>query len=245
MKKVLLLLLCVFGLNQIFAYEKIDPSIFKDMIKPIIKNDSYKIDKVKIKIKVPNFADNPVQVPIFVDAKNIKNAKRLVILADYNPIPKVIDMEIKHILPVFSTNIKVAHETPLRVLVQDTTNTWHIASSNINSSGGGCDVTSLSSKNKDFEKLLGNIKSKIFNKKDRQRIKASIFHPMETGLIFGNPEFFIEKILIKNNDVIISKIQTTSVISENPRFIFETEKSHKNLSIHFVDNTGSEFKAKL
>ena len=28
-----------------------------------------------INIKVPLFADNPVQVPIFVDAKAIKNAK--------------------------------------------------------------------------------------------------------------------------------------------------------------------------
>ncbi len=245
MKILLSLGLLFLGFCNLFSNQDIDKSTFDTLIKPIITKDKYEFDKNKIKIKVPKFADNPTQVPIFVDATKIKNTKRLVILADYNPIPLIIDMQIKEILPVFSTNIKVAHETPLRVLVQDKNNTWYIASSNINSSGGGCDVSSQTSSNKEFEDLLGNTKGKIFDKKNKKRIKVSIFHPMETGLIFGEAEFYINKIIIKNSEKIISEITTTSVISENPRFIFETNNSYKDITIHFFDNTGNNFKLSL
>lgn len=245
--KILYFLLLNFLLAQnIYAQNPIASPTFDDILKDIVKNDKYVFDNENIKIKVPLFADNPVQVPIFVDAKNIRNAKKMILFADLNPIPKIIDMDLKNILPIVSLNIKVAQETPIRALVLDDKNVWHIGSNNIKSFGGGCSVSSTSSSNTDFGKLLGKIKTEIFEvENNTYRIKSSIFHPMETGLIFGAPEFYINKIVLKDNENILSIMELFSPISENPRFTFETKVKSQNHKIEFSDVDGNLFKSEI
>ena len=233
-------------LQILYAKNPIPSPTFDDILKEIIKNDSYIFDNENVKIKVPNFADNPVQVPIFVNAKNIKNAKRMILFADLNPTAEIIDMDLKNILPLVSLNIKVAQETPIRALVLDENNVWHIGSKNIKSFGGGCSVASVSSSNTDFSNLLGKIKIEVFEVEDNiYRIKSSIFHPMETGLIFGNPEFYINKIVLKDNTNILSTMELFSPISENPRFIFETKVKSQNYIIEFSDVDGNVFTSEI
>lgn len=245
MRKFLMFIVFLTITLNLKAQTLIEPSTFNDISKPIIGDSKYTIDKENIKIKVPKFADNSLQVPIFVDASKVKNAKRMVLFADYNPIPIIVDMQTSNILPVISTNIKVAMQTPLRVLVQDDKNNWRVNTAIIKSAGGGCDVSSLASENDEFADKLGQTKGKVFDKNTRKRVKSSIFHPMETGLVFGSSEFYIDKILIKQNDKVLSTIKTTSVISENPRFIFEMNKDAENISIHFIDNQANNFKLQL
>lgn len=242
MRIIYFLLLSFLLIENIYASNPIPSPTFDDILKDIIKNDKYIFDDENIEIKVPSFADNPIQVPIFVNAKKIKDAKRMILFADLNPIPKIIDMDLKAIYPIVSLNIKVAQETPLRALILDDKNVWHIASNNIKSFGGGCSVASVTSSNTDFGKLLGKIKSEVFEvEKDTYRIKSSIFHPMETGLIFGNPEFYINKIILKDNSNILSSMELFSAISENPRFIFETKIKSQNYIIEFSDVDGNVF----
>jgi sulfur-oxidizing protein SoxY len=246
MKRILIFIILVLGISNLNAKNPIFSPTFDDIVKQIIGEDKYIFDDKNIKMKVPNFADNPVQVPIFVDATKIKDAKRLIIFADLNPIYEILDMKTNFLLPVFSTNIKVAQETPLRALVQDKNDLWHIGSININSNGGGCDVSSQASNtNSEFTKYLGKSKGKIFDKKDKKRIKASIFHPMETGLVFGNLEYYIKQIHIKEASKTLTEIKITAAVSENPRFIFETKKEFKNLNIEFLDSDANDYLLKL
>lgn len=246
MKFIHLLILLFIFLQNLYAKNPVESPTFNDILKEIIKNEPYVFDDENIKIKVPTFADNPVQVPIFVDGKNIKNAKRMILFADLNPTAQIIDMDLKNLFPLISLNIKVAQETPIRALILDENNIWHIGSSNIKSFGGGCSVSSVSSSNTDFEKLLGKIKIEVFEtEKDAHRIKSSIFHPMETGLIFGNPEFYINKIILKENKNILSVMELFSTISENPRFIFETKSKLQDYIIEFSDIDGNTFTSEI
>jgi sulfur-oxidizing protein SoxY len=220
---------------------QIESANFYTILKNIIAEEKYVFDDENIIIKVPDFADNPVQVPININGEKITNAKRLVVFTDYNPISTIIDMELNNLLPKISTNIKVAQGTPLRVLILDEKNIWHIGSANIKSNGGGCDVSSQTSTNNEFEKLLGETKGELFQKGNQTRIKASIFHPMETGFKFGTNQFFIDNIILKTNGQVLSKIKLTAVVSENPRFIFETKETINNLSIEFYDIDNNKF----
>lgn len=240
MKYIFFILLFIVNLC---AKNPIPSPTFDEILKPIIQDKKYIFDDENITIEVPNFADNPVQVPIFVDAKNIKNAKQLILFADLNPIPVIVDMKLLELLPLISLNIKVAQETPIRALVLDDKNIWHIATKNIKSFGGGCSVASDSSTNSDFAKLLGKTKINIFENADITRIKTSIFHPMETGLVFGKNEFYINKINILAQNKTISLIKTYSAISENPRFIFETKVKTDDYKIEFFDVDGNKFTA--
>ena len=244
MKYLLTLLLIFASIQNLFANNPVPSPTFDDLVKNVIKNEKYIFDDKNIKISVPKFADNPVQVPIFVDGKKIIGAKRMILAADLNPTFEIIDMKLDNLLPVVSLNIKVAQETPLRALILDKDNMWHIGSANIRSFGGGCSVASVATGDSEASKYLGKIKSNLFEKENINRLKASIYHPMETGLTFGNTEFFINKILLKEGKKVLSEIQTYSTISENPRFIFETKNKSKTFTIEFYDNDGNEFISK-
>jgi sulfur-oxidizing protein SoxY len=241
MKYIFFLLVSFILIQNTYAKNPVESPTFDDILKEIIKDEKYIFDDMNIKIKVPLFADNPIQVPIFVDAKAIKNAKKLIIFTDLNPIPKVIDMDLINLLPIVSLNIKVAQETPIRALVLDDKGVWHIGSNNIKSFGGGCSVSSVASSDTNFDKLLGKTKGNIFKTDGVYRLKTSIFHPMETGLVFGNSEFYINKITIKADNQILAKIDAYSSISENPRFIFETLVESKDYKIEFFDIDGNKF----
>ena len=241
MKYIFFLLIFFLFAQNTYANNPVESPTFDDILKRIIQDDKYIFDDKNINIKVPLFADNPVQVPIFVDAKAIKNAKRLILFADLNPIEKIIDMDLVNLLPIVSLNIKVAQETPIRALVLDDKGLWHIGSNNIKSFGGGCSVSSVASTDTNFDKLLGKAKGNVFKTPDSIRLKASIFHPMETGLVFGNSEFYINKITIKADDKVLANIDAYSSISENPRFIFETLVETKDYKIEFFNIDGNKF----
>lgn len=241
MKDIFFALFLIFSSQNLFAKNPISSPTFVEIINGLLKSEKYIFDDKNVIVKVPNFADNPVQVPIFVDAKKIKNAKRMILFADLNPIPVIVDMKLTGLLPIISLNIKVAQETPLRALVLDEKGTWHIGSANIKSFGGGCAVSSTASSDTNFDKYLGKVKGELFKKGNITRIKASIFHPMETGLVFGNNEFYINKIAIFAQNKKLSEIATYSAISENPRFIFETYDEVEKYKIKFFDIDGNEF----
>ena len=243
MKYLFFFIVSLFLAINLHAKNPVSSPTFIDIIKEIIKDDKYIFDDKNIELSVPNFADNPTQVPIFVDGKKIKNATRMILFADLNPIPEIIDMQLGKLLPVVSLNIKVAQETPIRAMILDEKGVWHIGSKNIRSFGGGCSVSSSEAMDTDYSKYLGKTKTNLFqtSSKDIHRLKASIFHPMETGLVFGNSEFYINKILVKKADEVLSEIKTFSPISQNPRFTFETIDNSKNYTIEFYDNDGNEF----
>lgn len=241
MKYIFFLLVSFLLVQNSYGKNPVESPTFDDILKEIIKDDKYIFDDKNINVQVPLFADNPVQVPIFVDAKAIKNAKRLILFADLNPIEKIIDMDLVNLLPIVSLNIKVAQETPIRALILDDKGLWHIGSNNIKSFGGGCSVSSVASTDTNFDKLLGKAKGNVFKTPDSIRLKASIFHPMETGLVFGNSEFYINKITIKADDKVLANIDAYSSISENPRFIFETTLESQNYKIEFFDIDGNKF----
>ncbi len=241
MKNIFFALFLIITSQNLFANNPISSPTFKDIINDVIKGEKYIFDDKNIIVDVPKFADNPIQVPIFIDGKNIKNAKRMIVFADLNPIPVIVDMKLIDLLPLISVNIKVAQETPLRALIQDDKGIWHIGSANIKSFGGGCSVSSVSSSDTNFDKYLGKAKGEIFQKGDITRIKASIFHPMETGLVFGNSAFYINKISIFTKNKKLSDITSYSAISENPRFIFETKNKSKDYKINFYDTDANEF----
>lgn len=243
-KSILLIKLIFLSLGVIHLQANTDPlnsPMWEDVRKKFLNNEEFVFDNKNIIIKVPSFADNPLQVPIYVDASYYKNAKRLLIFADLNAIIPLVDMELLDFKPVISVNMKIAQGTPLRAALLDENGLWHVASANIKSFGGGCSVASEASALENWESQLGKSKYHTFKKDEVYRIKFSVFHPMDTGLFVGNPAFFIEKIIIKENNKIVAKIKTHASVSENPRFLLETQKGNGNYLITITDNDGNEF----
>lgn len=231
-------------LLSISCFAQKDPlnsPMWNDVKKMFLKDEAFVFDSKNIIIKVPSFADNPLQVPIYIDASYYKNASRLILFADLNAIIPIVDMKLFDFKAIISLNMKIAQGTPLRAAIKDKNGLWHIASSQIKSFGGGCSVASEASTLADKESQFGKYKINTFELENRNRIKLSIYHPMDTGLFIGNPEFFINKIKISKNNKTIALLKTYASISENPRFIFETSKGSQKYKIQINDTDGNEF----
>lgn len=241
-KSVVKLVFSILLLTQLsYAQDPLNSPVWDETIKKMIGNDDFIFDDKNIKIHVPAFADNPLQVPIFVDASKIQNAKRLLVFADLNAIVKVADFDLKQMKPILSLNIKIAQGTPLRAVVLDENNLWHVGSANINSFGGGCSVASSASAMENYEDLLGKTKNKVWQLEDTYRIKWSIFHPMDTGLFVGNPSFYISDINISSNNKNIGNMKIYASVSENPRILLETKQGKGRYQIFVRDTDGNEF----
>lgn len=221
--------------------DPLNSPVWNETIKKMIGNDKFIFDDKNIKINVPAFADNPLQVPIFIDASKIKNAKRMIVFADLNAIVEIVDFNLQKMKPVISLNIKIAQGTPLRAVVLDENNLWHVGSANINSFGGGCSVASNASDMENYEDLLGKTKNKIWKIKDTYRLKWSIFHPMDTGLFVGNPAFYISDIKILSKNQELANLKVWASVSENPRILFETKEGNGDYHIQILDTDGNEF----
>ncbi len=238
------LILFILTQSLLAKQDPLNSPMWNDVKKMFLRNEAFVFDKKQIIIKIPSFADNALHVPIYIDASFYKEASRLIVFADLNAIIPLLDMKLSGLLPVISVNMKIAQGTPLRAAIKDKNGLWHISSAQIKSFGGGCSVASEASLFENKNKYLGKYKINIFSLKNKNRIKLSIYHPMDTGLFIGNPEFFINKIKISSNQKTLALIKTYASISENPRFIFETNLKYKEFTIELSDTDGNEFKVK-
>lgn len=236
------LLFMILLINQLtYAKDPLNSPVWQETIIKMIGEEKYIFDDKNIQINVPSFADNPLQVPIFIDASKIENAKRMVVFADLNAIVKIADFDLLKMNPILSLNIKIAQGTPLRAVVLDKNGLWHVASAQINSFGGGCSVSSVASSVSNYEDLLGRTKSNIWKNNDSYRIKWSVFHPMETGFFVGNPEFYISDINILSNNQSIGKMKIYASVSENPRILLETNEGNGTYKIELLDTDSNEY----
>lgn len=214
---------------------------FDDLLQNTLHGAPYCFDDANITINVPKFADNPAQVPIYIDATKIKDVKRVIAFADLNLIPEIMDIKLLNLKAIFSFSIRVAQETPIRVLVEDANGLWHIGSANIKSFGGGCSTNSPE-ESKKFALLLGKHKSQTVRKNKAYSIKFSIFHPMETGLMFGTNPFYIKHLDLYSKKERLASMDLTSAISQNPTMTFETMGGDGTYTIELKDSDANEYR---
>ena len=67
---------------------------------------------------------------------------------------------------------------------------------------------------------------------------------METGLFFGNSEFYINTLEILDDNKAIVHIKTSSAVSENPRFEFKKLYGKGLYTIIMNDTDGNTFTLK-
>lgn len=213
---------------------------FDDLLQKTLHGANYSFDDMNITVNVPKFADNPAHVPISIDASKIKDAKRMIVFADLNLIPEIMDIKLLNLKAIFSFSIRVAQETPIRVLVEDADGLWHIGSANIKSFGGGCSA-STPEESKKFAPLLGKHKSHTMRKGKGYLIKFSIFHPMETGLMFGTNPFYIKHLELHSSNELLASMELTSAISQNPTMIFETMGGDGTYTIDLEDTDANKY----
>jgi sulfur-oxidizing protein SoxY len=201
----------------------------------------------RVEVQGPSFAEDPMNVPITVRVKGLPDVQRVVVLVDRNPIRKVLEYQPVAALPVIGFRFKLEQASPVRAAVQTKDGLWHVGSTWVDSSGGGCTVNGASRNDGTWSQTLGQGQAKVYGQSAvigdaAARLRLRVMHPMDTGLVGGVPAFFVNKLSVRDADGReLARLQTFEPVAENPVFSFDFATAPRApLSISGTDNNGNK-----
>jgi len=203
----------------------------------------------RVKVMVPNNAEDQFFVPVTVDAQAIDDVQEIVVLADLNPIPKVLSFRPDHAAPFIGMRIKVEQSTPVRAAVRTSDGVWHVGGSIVDAAGGGCSAPAQQYTNANWAQTLGQTRATV-RREDAEtaRVSLRIRHPMDTGLADGIPAFYLSHLAVTaDGSRSIGSIESYEPVSENPTFTLKAKVSADQASLAFNgrDNEGNIYSFSL
>jgi len=200
----------------------------------------------RVKVQGPSFAEDPMNVPITVQA-DLPGVQRIVVVVDRNPIRKVLELQPLAARPAVSFRFKLEQASPVRAAAQTADGVWHVGGTWVDSAGGGCTVSGATRADGSWSQTLGQVSAKVFSSSPTgggdaaARLRLRIMHPMDTGLVSGVPAFYMNRLAVRDaRGRELLRIQTFEPVSENPVFSFDfAERPPGPLRIEGRDNNGN------
>jgi sulfur-oxidizing protein SoxY len=199
-----------------------------------------------VRVLAPEMAENSQEVPIIVDIVGLSDIKQVLVFADYNPLPKILEFFPEDAEPRIGFRVKLQQASPIRAAALSGDGRWHVGGVWVDAAGGGCTLPSVGSANPEWESRLGEIDARIWPMEgERQRLRFSVLHPMDTGLAPGVPAFYAETIeLADDQGKRLATIKPYEPISENPLFTLDLPGKTRVI-LSGRDNNGNLFNADI
>jgi len=199
----------------------------------------------RIKVLAPTAAEDPLDVPIMVTSDGIADVEEVVVIADLNPIQKILAYQPKRASPDISFRFKVEQSTPVRAAMRTKDGVWHLGGTWLSAAGGGCTTPSGGSSGL-WQGHLGEVNARIWPREDKnQRLRLRVIHPMDTGLAKGVPVFYIDQITLRDDSgAELATLQPFEPISENPVLSFDL-KNVGPVHVEGHDIQGNTFTATI
>jgi len=244
--RTLLLLVTWLATGPVMAADQADPlgdrGRWADMQRQFYRDGQVTFDP-RVRVEVPANAEDAMNVPVAVDARALAGEQidRIVVVADYNPILKVLEFEPVAVAPYLAFRMKVQQTTPIRAGVRLRDGRWLVGSAVVASQGGGCTAPSTGRGVAGWERTLNTVSARQFESSAGNRLRFSVLHPMDTGLANGIPAFFIDDLSIRDADGrTIARILPAEPVSENPVFTLELGGVQRVTQIDGRDNNGNK-----
>jgi len=172
----------------------------------------------RVKVFLPRAAEDALNVPVQVDARALDGVTRILVFADLNPIPHILEYRPVRARPEIAFRFKVEQSTPVRAAVLAGDGVWHVGGGWLTAAGGGCTTPSLGTGKQQWSDVLGQVSARLWARPDGgTRLRLRTMHPMDTGLAAGIPKFYIELITLTDdagNE--LAQIEPWEPVSENP-----------------------------
>lgn len=215
-----------------------------DMYRAYLKEHKVVFDD-RVKVLAPEFAEDSMNVPVTVDASEIKGIKEILVFAEFNPISKILKFYPGTAKATFSFRFKIQQASPVRAAVLTHDGVWHVGGVWVDAAGGGCTVASAGRLGGGWEDHLGEVHTKIWEGKDYRRVKFSVVHPMDTGLVASIPAFYIEEIkLTDDSGELLARVELFEPVQENPVLTLDLAKG-SSVYMDAIDNNANEFSVRL
>ncbi|ASP19615.1 sulfur oxidation protein SoxY [Antarctobacter heliothermus] len=200
----------------------------------------------RVVLRAPASAEDSLNVPLLVDATAIPDVKRIVVSADYGPIPHILTYYPDQADAKLSLRFKIDQATAIRASVETHSGAWHVGSIYIDAAGGGCTAPAHAYANDDWEEKLGEVHGRLWSAAGRARLIVD--HPMDTGLADGIPVFIIQDLSLQRDDgTQLARLELAEPVNEDPAFTFYFAKGALPASVKVVgrDNNGNRIRGVL
>lgn len=200
-----------------YPTDPLDSPMWTYHAKRIFGTDPVRFDP-RVKIDVPEIAENQRVFPVTVDARGITQVRRILIFADLNPIPVAIDYRPTDAEPYVATRIKLDQRTPVRAAVQLESGEWLVSGLWVDAAGGGCSAPPVSRVKGDWAQHLGEVRGEAWPAGDGEaRVRLAFRHPMDTGLVENIPAYHIESIVLKDaRGRVLGDLAMQASVAEDP-----------------------------
>lgn len=201
----------------------------------------------RVVVSGPKLAEDSMNVPVSVKIQGLPDVRRVVVIADLNPIVKVLEFSSKGASPALHFRMKLQQGSPVRAMAETADGVWHVGGIWIEATGGGCTAPSVGRSAANWTETLGQVQSRIWQGEQQSRVKLNIMHPMDTGLAPGIPAFYIERLSLRDaSGREWMSLDTFEPVSENPVFSFDFAGSPPpGLTLVGRDNNGNKINARV
>lgn len=232
MSKILYVLLACLALSPAHAGdEPADPlrsPLWEGMRARFLGEEPLVFDP-RVVVTMPATTEDSLNVPVHVRVENLPAIERIVVFADLNPIPKIIEYlpgDAAGDAPVdFGFRFKVEQSSPVRVAALSA-GRWHVGGAWLAAAGGGCTAPSQGTSLKLWQDRLGELSGRLFARDEGSRLKLHVIHPMDTGLAAGIPVFYMESLQLADAEGReLARLLPFEPISENPMFTVDLPRT--------------------
>ncbi|WP_020649771.1 quinoprotein dehydrogenase-associated SoxYZ-like carrier [Solimonas variicoloris] len=196
-----------------------------------------------VRVLMPGAAEDPLAVPVYVDAGALADVREILVFADLNPITTILRYEPGELArPSIGFRFKVQQATPLRAAARTGDGVWHLGGAWLNAGGGGCTTPSQASGSGLWKDRFGEIDARLWPRADGlRRLRLQLIHPMDTGLAGGIPAFYLETLALQDSDGrTLARLQTFEPVAENPLLSFDL-RGRGAVSIRGRDTQANRF----
>lgn len=224
--------------------DPLDSARWEDMRRSFFPDAEVRFD-TRIEVRGPLTAENPMAVPVSIDTTALPDVREVLVFADFNPIVKVLTFTPGKAASRLSFRLKLQQSSPIRAAARTADGVWHVGGVWVNTTGGGCTVPSTGSASPEWQQRLGEVNGRIWTRKDGNRVRVRIIHPMDTGLAPSVPAFHIESLVLADEKTELMTIRTFEPVSENPLFTIDLAPGTDPARIRVTgrDNNGNRINA--
>ena len=200
----------------------------------------------RVKVLAPPAAENSLEVPVMVEIEGLDGIEKILVFADFNPLPKVLEFLPTDAQPRIGFRLKLQQASPIRAAVRTRDGIWRVGGVWVDAAGGGCTLPSVGSANPQWESHLGEVSARLWpGEGGTQRLRFSVVHPMDTGLASEIPAFYAESIeLADDKGKPLATIKPYEPVSENPIFSLDLP-GETPVILSGRDNNGNRFNAEI
>jgi sulfur-oxidizing protein SoxY len=135
--------------------DPLDSARWGDMHHSVLADAPFEFDD-RVRVIAPTTAENPMQVPVTVDATALPGVEEVLVFADFNPIVRVLRFFPRRRRPSWVSG-QAAAITPVRAAARTADGRWHVGGTWVNTVGGGCTAPSAAAASTEWQRRLNEV----------------------------------------------------------------------------------------